>query len=437
MERKTIGGFIAALRKANGMTQKDLADRLNVSDKTVSRWEQDNGAPDLSLIPVIAEIFDVTCDELLRGERKSPEQRMEPAEEQATSPKAEKQRQRLLTVSLSKYKTRTYIAMGLSVAGLIAAMICNLGFLRAIIGFFVAAVFYLASIVCQAVFVNGALLSVSDESLTAAEMGRFKRTVIRLAQRSIGLTVVLFAISLPLVVFSYDAYIGLTASSWLSYGLTFGVLTLVILCVVYWFLNASLLKKGAYSLPEQEERVWRSNHKLQRKCATILVIVLLVTGIVQVLVTTIWDAYALSEGTEFHDYESFVEFMEQDIPYSSYDFSWDGTVSTPNASVREETTYYDQFGNEISEEDALKIKLRIYDGTEEGKVVCEYIDRNQSVASISYTQTGESLLPITVITFRQLAGGQAKYNIINAAFVALYCLEIAAAFVVYFKKRVR
>lgn len=54
MEKKTIGGFIAALRKANGMTQKDLAERLNVSDKTVSRWERDEGAPDLSVIPVIA-----------------------------------------------------------------------------------------------------------------------------------------------------------------------------------------------------------------------------------------------------------------------------------------------------------------------------------------------------------------------------------------------
>ena len=38
MENKTIGGFIAALRKVNGMTQKDLAERLNVSDKTVSSF---------------------------------------------------------------------------------------------------------------------------------------------------------------------------------------------------------------------------------------------------------------------------------------------------------------------------------------------------------------------------------------------------------------
>ena len=91
MEKKTIGGFIAALRNASGMTQKDLAEKLNVSDKTVSRWERDDGAPDLSLIPVIAEIFGVTCDELLRGERKPAAERTElPAEKEAT-PKGEKQ----------------------------------------------------------------------------------------------------------------------------------------------------------------------------------------------------------------------------------------------------------------------------------------------------------------------------------------------------------
>mgnify|MGYP003054257347 CR=1 FL=1 len=75
------------------MTQKDLAERLNVSDKTVSRWERDDGAPDLAAIPAIAEIFGVTCDELLRGERKSPEERTVVSKENETTPKGEKQRQ--------------------------------------------------------------------------------------------------------------------------------------------------------------------------------------------------------------------------------------------------------------------------------------------------------------------------------------------------------
>ena len=141
MEQKTIGKFITALRKANGMTQKDLAERLSVSDKTVSRWERDEGTPDLYMIPVIAEIFGVTCDELLRGERKSPTERMSMTaqEEQSTekeiSPKGEKQKTRLLKVTLSQYQNRTYIAMGISAVGMLVALLCNLAFLKAVLGF--------------------------------------------------------------------------------------------------------------------------------------------------------------------------------------------------------------------------------------------------------------------------------------------------------------
>ena len=69
MTKKSIGQFIAALRKANGMTQQEFADRLNVSNKAVSRWERDECAPDISIIPALAEMLGVTCDELLKGER--------------------------------------------------------------------------------------------------------------------------------------------------------------------------------------------------------------------------------------------------------------------------------------------------------------------------------------------------------------------------------
>ena len=69
MERKSIGMLIAALRRANGLTQKQLADQLGVSDKAVSRWERDESLPDLMLLPVIADLFHITVDELLRGER--------------------------------------------------------------------------------------------------------------------------------------------------------------------------------------------------------------------------------------------------------------------------------------------------------------------------------------------------------------------------------
>ena len=75
MTNKSIGNFLSELRKEKGLTQKEIADFLNVSDKTVSHWECDKYSPDLSVIPILAEFFGVTCDEILRGERKVPEDR--------------------------------------------------------------------------------------------------------------------------------------------------------------------------------------------------------------------------------------------------------------------------------------------------------------------------------------------------------------------------
>lgn len=125
----------------------------------------------------------MTCDELLRGERKPPAARAEAAEPSEIAPKAEKQRQRLLKLTLSQYKNRTCIAMGVSVTGVIAALICDLAFLKAVLGFFLGAIFFAASIVCQAVFINKAFFSVEDAGLEENVRSGFKGSVIRLQRK--------------------------------------------------------------------------------------------------------------------------------------------------------------------------------------------------------------------------------------------------------------
>lgn len=69
MDTEKIGAFLAALRKSRGLTQQEVADALGITDKTVSKWECGKGLPDISAIPAIAELFGVTADEILRGER--------------------------------------------------------------------------------------------------------------------------------------------------------------------------------------------------------------------------------------------------------------------------------------------------------------------------------------------------------------------------------
>lgn len=70
MDAKIIGNSISKLRKKCNMTQSQLAAKLNISDKTVSRWESGLGFPEITQFPKLAEIFGVTVDFLMNGERK-------------------------------------------------------------------------------------------------------------------------------------------------------------------------------------------------------------------------------------------------------------------------------------------------------------------------------------------------------------------------------
>ena len=64
-----IGNKINQLRKLSGMTQEQLAEKLNVSRQTISKWESDSTSPDLESIVKISRIFHVSLDDLLRKEK--------------------------------------------------------------------------------------------------------------------------------------------------------------------------------------------------------------------------------------------------------------------------------------------------------------------------------------------------------------------------------
>ena len=67
MDSKTFGKTIADLRKEKGMTQAELAEKLGVTDKAVSKWERDLSYPDTALLPRIAELFGLSVDDLMRN----------------------------------------------------------------------------------------------------------------------------------------------------------------------------------------------------------------------------------------------------------------------------------------------------------------------------------------------------------------------------------
>lgn len=69
MDKERTGQLITELRKEKGLTQKQLADALNVTDKAVSKWERGLSFPDISMLEPISEVLGISIMELLAGER--------------------------------------------------------------------------------------------------------------------------------------------------------------------------------------------------------------------------------------------------------------------------------------------------------------------------------------------------------------------------------
>ncbi len=66
---KSIGETISSLRKAKGMTQNELAEKMNVTDKAVSKWERDLSCPDVNTISKLADVLGVSVEELLKAKK--------------------------------------------------------------------------------------------------------------------------------------------------------------------------------------------------------------------------------------------------------------------------------------------------------------------------------------------------------------------------------
>ncbi len=414
MEKKTMGSFIAALRRAKGMTQRELAERLNVSDKTVSRWERDEGYPDLSLIPVIAEIFGVTSDELLRGQRSSTKTSSDEEVQDSAPKKGAKELKMLQSKMVASFRSRSILAMGISALGVIVAAVCNTGFNRGPLGFFIGLVFFIASVVIEAVAINASL----SKDYEDVDDGRLRNTTIRFSELTFGAILVMLMFCLPLAVMVPDTYMGLTGGSWLAYGGLFSLIALFICFVVVHVLNASLVRKGTLVLSFEEKDRFFKVHRLNSRFCLVVLLVVLVTAIIHYRALDTSDLSNYMRGRTFNDIESFVAYMEQDIP-------------DPNIG---DVTYYNygEYGDVITEEQNFTQSL--YDS--EGNETVTFVLRNRDVATWTYNTVGGSVLPITVYTYEDRNEGTFVLARRNMMFVSIYIIEaLLLAFAYYILRK--
>lgn len=428
MARKSIGQFISALRKANGMTQKQLAEKLNVSDKAVSRWERDESAPDLSLIPVIAEIFGVTSDEILRGERKNPDSEDFVPQNNA---KTEKQIERIINDTRTKFTIRSIIAVGIGFIGLLAAMICNFGFYRAGLGFLIGCVFYVAALICEVLFVILNINSFKTSEFDDEKLNEYKKVLFKTAFYTFAIILYLIFISIPFIEEGVDCF-SITFEYWLLRSLIYTILYAIIFFIGLTVSNRVAVKKGFFTLSEKEQKNASAILKLKKKSAIILIIMLSITFAVhcifdEVLYGGIWRAAA--DGREYTDLAEFKEYIETDEepignPYVEY------ATGVYEDNYDEDYTNSEEIDEGINYDDYETFTIEAPDGT----VLCEYKHINTNVFNIDVEYDGDK---VTVYAYTEEDHWRANQitNAINTCIVAAYFIEAIGVIIVYNVKK--
>jgi len=416
MEKKTIGKFISALRKANGMTQKELGEKLFVSDKTVSRWECDECTPELSLIPSIAEIFGITTDELLRGERNNPDREAATSEDVASKQKAksDKQFKLMLHSRKKKFTNLSFISIGLIIVGLIAAMICNLGFSKGLLGFCLASVFFVAATICQICFTVSFRLLIDEEETEHAEEIKKANTDMVFSSVKIFFGILLtFAFCLPIAVLTltyFNSHYGLVIDSWILFGSLFAAVAfLLAFCVYKIFVLKALINKEIVWLDEQAVGKANAESKLLGKICIVFTVVLAIIILATYIITSSVSESTFIERERFDDPDKFIEYMQND-----YDTWYEEGYGDMPAPPHNELGYPNRKWAEI-----------------DGK---EYYYNPILYESINILQHENGEWEIVVTTDEADQNGQVMYSILSAGLLSLHIINLAVCVVWYLVK---
>lgn len=414
MEKKTIGKFISALRKANGMTQRELGEKLYVSDKTVSRWECDECTPELSLIPSIAEIFGISTDELLRGERNNPYREPNATEENTAKQKAksDKQLKLLLDRNVRKYKNLTLLSVGITLFGFIAALVANLGFSKGFISFCLATTFGIASVLCQICFAINARITPDEDDYYTAKIQETNTNVITMAVVIAIFNIVHFAFCLPLITLIDGITYGLPFGTWLLYGLLFGAIALAVCYILYALLiRKTLVKKGVLTFTEKQAEIQKRKNQLLKKSLSTFAAIALFLGVC-IGVWNFFDPKIFLKEYTFDNCTDFKEFMESD--YDRWFTEAYGQVYV-NGEIVEIKPGDPDYPHNVVGSSLVYGSLANFDGEE----ICYYYYNPDLYWAIDFTPSAEDRMPVTVITRDDVIKARSTYFAIETTLYVL------------------
>ena len=423
MEKKTIGKFISALRRANGMTQKQLGEKLYVSDKTVSRWEREECTPELSLIPAIAEIFGITTDELLRGERNSEDG----CESRNQKARSDKQFHLLLHNREVKFRNLSMLAAGIALSALILAAAITARFARGILAFAFGTIILLAAMICQLCFFSSAILSIDEENdLQKEKIQEFNSRVTITTISVLSQILALFAGVLPLGIFPGSGYFGVQAGIWVKYGLLFSCVMLILLRVLYVFwIEGFLVNKGL--LCRRQEVSWQKA-LLSRMLTIAAMVFLLLVGMVGGLQIFGADLFARNE--MFYNAEDFEANMKQLC------------LETLHEKYGDEKEILIISGARYVVIDGINLVYGdLETGTlqdDTGKTLCEYLKLPNMLDQLQYSVADDGTLEyVSVVTNSEMARSHRIVSNVKAVLMWLMVLDFVICGIVYAVKVTR
>lgn len=430
MEKKTIGKFISALRRASGMTQKELGERLYVSDKTVSRWERDECTPELSLLPALAEIFGITTDELLRGERNSPA--AEPTQSQRS--RSDKQFRVMLRGTMVRFRNRSMISVGVALAAVILAVVINISFWKGVLAFGIGAVVMLGAVICQLCFTSSALLRPDEEGDPhEAEIRQANSDIITATARVLIAIVTMFAFILPMGVLG-SSYYALNLESLMLQGCGYGAIALMAAYVLYVLGIRRILERRGLICPTQGDT--QRNKLLKRtlvRCGAVLALLAVILALV-----SLWGPEIVSrEVNSFTDIEEFQDYMQRGA-----ETVWIEETARERGSeaIATPTAVFIDVGNDGLYEDVLFPPE--FDQAQilgdDGQVLCSYASYGPFVRDVRWKLDDETgALTITAYTRQGMAEAEELCGDISAVILGLMIVNVAVWSVAYIVKACR
>ena len=396
-EKMTLGQYISHHRKLNGMTQKDLAERLNVSDKAISRWERDENAPDIHLLPVIADIFGVTCDEILRGgevaaqkevvkENEKAEISEETFDETMLSKTSESREETVRNQAngfeqiISRFTIRNLIAVAITLLCPISIRICVECNLGQGLAYTIGVIFIIIGLLCEIAFYKDTCASLMAVVFDSEDVKNESKWCV--LKQFENVLLIQGCVIISSIFAAYDDIELIPIVGVIVAG------TILIGKIIMWSVNKKLIRKGAIQSGEQE----KASGDIKLKSALILLGLLIVTGILQLVMDIVLNPIYFVEGTK-------IETLEELRSYKSFDY--------------DDSEFYNSEGEEIH--------VNIY-WDENGNM---YIDGEDGV---------EENLPLKAYDYWEIKQGHQNIDNIHQCYMLTYLTEIIIV-VIYTKRK--